>query len=200
MRGRRLRVGARQSLLEATSEGAGARREGQPRAFAHRGRDAHPGGGGAVASCREAARAQAVVAVVAWARRGPKPDLRLLWRAYVRRFDLEHTFRFFKQALGWTTPRVRHPEQADRWTWLVMAAFTQLRLARAYVEDLRLPWERRYETGRLTPIRVHRVVSALLGHLGTPAKAPKPCGRSPGRPRGRLSGRAKRYPALKKSA
>jgi hypothetical protein len=111
----------------------------------------------------------------------------LLWRAYVRRFDLEHTFRFFKQALGWTTPRVRHPEQADRWTWLVMAAFTQLRLARAYVEDLRLPWERRYETGRLTPIRVHRVVSALLGHLGTPAKAPKPCGRSPGRPKGRLS-------------
>jgi hypothetical protein len=131
---------------------------------------------------------------------GVQPDLRLLWRAYVRRFDLEHTFRFFKQALGWTTPRVRHPEQADRWTWLVMAAFTQLRLARAYVEDLRMPWERRYETGRLTPIRVHRVVSALLGHLGTPAKAPKPCGRSPGRPRGRLSGRAKRYPALKKSA
>jgi hypothetical protein len=30
-----------------------------------------------------------------------------------------------------TTPRVRHPEQADRWTWLVVAAFTQLRLARA---------------------------------------------------------------------
>src|SRR5919106_1379399 len=71
MRGRRLRVGARQSLLEAASEGAGARRKGQPRAFAHRGRDAHPGGGGAVASRREAARAQAVVAVVAWARRGP---------------------------------------------------------------------------------------------------------------------------------
>ena len=113
---------------------------------------------------------------------GVQPDLRLLWRAYVRRFDLEHTFRFFKQALGWTTPRVRHPEQADRWTWLVLAAFTQLRLARAYVEDLRLPWERRYETGRLTPVGVHREVSALLGHLDTPAKPPKPCGRSPGRP------------------
>jgi hypothetical protein len=45
--------------------------------------------------------------------------------SYVRRFDLEHTFRFLKQALGWTTPRVRHPEQADRWMWLVLAAFTQ---------------------------------------------------------------------------
>ncbi len=131
---------------------------------------------------------------------GAAPDLELIWRSYVRRFDLEHTFRFLKQTLGWTTPRVRHPEQADRWTWLVVAAFTQLRLARAHVADLRLPWERRYDTGRLTPIRVHRVVSALLVTLGTPAKPPKPCGRSPGRPKGRLSGRAKRYPALKKSA
>ena len=46
---------------------------------------------------------------------GAAPDLELIWRAYVRRFDLEHTFRFLKQTLGWTTPRVRHPEQADRW-------------------------------------------------------------------------------------
>ena len=34
----------------------------------------------------------------------------LLVRVYVRRFDLEHTFRFLKQSMGWTTPRVRHPE------------------------------------------------------------------------------------------
>jgi hypothetical protein len=131
---------------------------------------------------------------------GEAPNLGLLWRAYVRRFDLEHTLRFLKQALGWTTPRVRHPEQADRWTWMVVVAFTQLRLARAGVADRRLPWERRYDTGRLTPIRVHRVVSALLMELGTPARPPKPCGRSPGRPKGRRSGRAKRYPALKKIA
>jgi hypothetical protein len=131
---------------------------------------------------------------------GEAPSLELIWRSYVRRFDLEHTFRFLKQALGWTTPRVRHPEQADRWTWLVLAAFTQLRLARAHVADLRLPWERHYDAGRLTPVRVRRVVSALLAELGTPAKPPKPCGRSPGRPKGRLSGQAKRYPALKRTA
>jgi hypothetical protein len=131
---------------------------------------------------------------------GTEPDLDLIWRSYVRRFDLEHTFRFLKQSMAWTTPQVRHPEQADRWTWLVLAAYTQLRLARARVADLRLPWERRYGAGRLTPLRVHRVVSSLLVELGTPAKAPKPCGRSPGRPKGRLSGRAKRYPALKKAA
>ena len=140
-----------------------------------------------------------------WHGGGPEgattPDLDLLWRAYVRRFDLEHTFRFLKQTLGWSAPRVRHPEQADRWwSWLVVAAYTQLRLARPGVADLRLPWERRYDPERLTPVRVHRVVWTLLAQLGTPAKPPKPCGRSPGRPKGRLSGRAKRYPAVKKSA
>ena len=128
------------------------------------------------------------------------PDLDLLWRAYVRRFDLEHTLRFCKQTLGWTTPRVRFPEQADRWTWLVVAAYTQLRLARPLAADRRLPWERPLEPARLTPCRVRRTVSALLPTLGTPASAPKPCGRSPGRPRGRRSGPAPRFPALKKSA
>ena len=130
---------------------------------------------------------------------GVVPDLDLLWRAYARRFDLEHTFRFLKQSIGSTTPRVRHPEQADRWTWLVLAAFTQLRLARPCVADRRLPWERRYDPDRLTPVRVRRVVLALLVELGTPAKPPKPCGHSPGRPKGRRSGRAERYPALKKT-
>jgi hypothetical protein len=93
---------------------------------------------------------------------------------------------------------VHNPEQADRCSWLVVAAFTQLRLARACVADLRLPWERRYEPARLTPTRLHRVVSALLAHLGTPAKPSKPCDRSSGRPKGRLSGRVERYPALKR--
>jgi hypothetical protein len=127
-------------------------------------------------------------------------DLDLLWRAYWRRFDLEHTIRFMKQTLGWTTPRVRHPEQADRWTWLVLAAYTQLRLARAFVADARLPWERPQQPRRLTPTRVMRGFATLLAVVGTPAKPPKPCGRSPGRPKGSCSGPAKRHPALKTAA
>jgi hypothetical protein len=128
------------------------------------------------------------------------PDLALLWRAYVRRFDQEHTFRFLKGVLNWTLPRFRHPVQADRWSWLVLAAYTQLRLARPLVADRRLPWERPLRLGKLTPYRVHRVFSALLPVLGTPATAPKPCGRSPGRPKGARSGPAPRYPAIKRSA
>ena len=134
-----------------------------------------------------------------WAGPGT-PNLDVLWRAYVRRFDLEHTLRFMKQTLGWTTPRVRQPEQADRWTWLIVAAYTQLRLARPWVADRRLPWERPLDPAKLTPYRVRRAVSALLPAMGTPASAPKPCGRSPGRPKGRRSRRAPRHPVLKKTA
>jgi hypothetical protein len=126
-------------------------------------------------------------------------DLELAWRAYARRFDCEHTIRFCKQTLGWTTPRVRHPEQAERWTWLVLAGYTQLRLARPVVADRRLAWERPRPPGRLSPYRVRRGFSRLLCVLGSPAAAPKPSGRSPGRPRGQPSGPAVRHPAIKKS-
>ncbi len=132
---------------------------------------------------------------------GPgQPDLAIIWRAYVRRFDLEHTFRFLKQTLGWTTPRLRHPEQADRWTWLLVAAYTQLRLARTVVADARLPWQSPQSLGHFTPTRAQQAFSRLLLRLGTPTIPPKPYGRSPGRPRGSRAGPAPRYPALKKTA
>jgi hypothetical protein len=133
-----------------------------------------------------------------WAGPG-RPDLDVVWRAYVRRFDVEHTLRFCKQVLGWVTPRVRHPEQADRWTWTIIAASTQLRLARHAVGDLRLPWERRLGPGRLTPTRVRRGFRRLHATLPVVASAPKPCGWGPGRPRGSCRGPARRYPAVKKN-
>jgi len=127
------------------------------------------------------------------------PDLDRAWRAYVRRFDLEHTFRFLKQALNWTIPRLRHPSQADRWTWLVVVAYTQLRLARPVAGDQPLPWQRPQPAGKLTPERVRRGFSTLLLRLPILASPPKPCGRSPGRPKGKRSGRATRYPAITKA-
>ena len=83
--------------------------------------------------------ARAVKTLWLWWSGPGAPDLDLCWRAYLRRFDIEHTFRFAKGALGWTTPALRTPEQADRWTWLIVAAYTQLRLARGLVDDDRLP-------------------------------------------------------------
>jgi hypothetical protein len=107
-----------------------------------------------------------------------------LWQTYLRRFDLEHTFRLFKQTLGWTAPKLRHPEAADRWTWLVIACHTQLRLARHLTNDLRRPWERPAAAGRLTPARVRRGFRNLRPKTTQPAGAPKPSKPGPGRPAG----------------
>jgi len=129
-------------------------------------------------------------------------DLDLLWRAYLRRFDLEHTFRLCKQTLGWTRPRVRTPEQADRWTWLLIAAYTQLRLARHLTDDLRRPWEQRAtprQAPRLSPGRVRRGFPRIHASIGLPAKAPKPSRPGPGRPKGRTSTPAPRHPVGRKT-
>lgn len=128
---------------------------------------------------------------------GPGPaDLAECARAYLRRFDIEHTLRFAKQALGWTMPAVRTPAQAQTWTWLVIAAFTQLRLARP-LADARLPWD--HSARPATPARVRRAFRGLRDLAGTPADPPKPSGKSPGRPRGRKSPPAPRYCVISKT-
>lgn len=129
---------------------------------------------------------------------GPHPpDLAELWQAYVARFSIEHTFRFFKQTLKWTTPKLRAPQAADRWTWLLLLAYVQLRLARDQVADVRLPWQPPLPLEQRTPARVRRGFSQALAQLGSPVNVPKPRGRSPGRPIGKRSPPAPRFPAVK---
>ncbi len=135
--------------------------------------------------------------------RGPgAPARAVLWRAYLHRFDREHTDRFCKQPLNWTTSRVRHPEQADRWTWLVLLAYTPLRRARRAIDDVHLPWERPQRPARraLTPARVRQAFPPLVAARGPPrgrANPPWPLARSPA---GGAVGPAPRNPAQKKVA
>jgi hypothetical protein len=134
-------------------------------------------------------------------------DVDRCWQAFLRRFDLEHTFRLFKQVLGWTTPKIRDPAAADRWTWLIIACHAQLRLARPLAADLRRPWERPAPPGRLTPARVRRGFRNIRGKAAQPAGAPKPGKPGPGRPPGSRNRRpaarhdvgktTKRQPTLK---
>lgn len=111
-------------------------------------------------------------------------DVDRWWQSFLRRFDLEHTFRLMKQTLGWTAPKVRHGDTADLWTWLIIAAHTQLRLARPLAEDLRRPWERPTAPRRLTPARVRRGFRNVRATTAHPAAAPKPSRPGPGRPPG----------------
>jgi hypothetical protein len=120
-----------------------------------------------------------------WSRTGAAPaEVDRCWRAFLRRFDLEHTFRLFKQVLGWTAPQIRSAEAADRWTWLIIACHAQLRLARHLASDLRLPWERPAPPSRLTPARVRRDFRNIRAKTTCPAGAPKPGKPGPGRPPG----------------
>jgi len=108
-----------------------------------------------------------------------------VWPCFLRRFDLEHTFRYWKQHLGWTRPALRDPLAADRWTALVMAVYTQLRLARPLTGDLRRPWERPLPIERLTPGRVRRGFRQVRRSLPVLTKPAKPSHPGPGRPPGR---------------
>jgi hypothetical protein len=112
------------------------------------------------------------------------------WRAFLRRFDLEHTFRMLKQTLGWTKPKIRDPEAADRWSWLIVVVYTQLSLARDLTNHIRRPWEPRRPAGSpLTPAQVRRGYRNLHRKLPQPARAPKPNRPGPGRPPGRTNRR-----------
>src|ERR1019366_7685658 len=77
-----------------------------------------------------------------WSRASAGPaDVDRGWQAWGR-VDIEDTFRPFKQTLGWTAPKIRDPQAADRRAWIVTAAHAQLRPARPLAPDLRRPWER----------------------------------------------------------
>jgi hypothetical protein len=125
--------------------------------------------------------------------------LQALQEAYRRRFAIEHAFRFLKQDLSWTQIRVRSPQAAERWSWLLAVTWVQLWLAREAAEPPRLPWEHPPAAHLpLSPGRVRRVMAEIIRVLGTPARPPKPRGMSPGRQVGTCPGRARRYPATKR--
>jgi hypothetical protein len=131
---------------------------------------------------------------------GPTPlDLVTVFAAYQRRFDLEHTFRYLKQDLMWILPAPMLPGTADTWTWLVLAAYTQLRLARTLCRDLRLSWEKPAAPDRIPPRRVRRDFRRLRALTGTPANAPKTTRPGPGRPPGSTRPPHDRHPTHNKN-
>lgn len=117
--------------------------------------------------------------------------------SYVLRFSHEHGFRFDKQCLMWEEPRLRTPERFERWSHIVAIVHNHLFLARDLVEPALRPWE---NTHRLsTPQQVRRGMTTLLAGLGTPAKPPKPRGKSLGRAKGAKIPKAKRFSVVRKT-
>jgi hypothetical protein len=116
---------------------------------------------------------------------------------YVRRFSQEHGYRFDKQALLWKKPRLRTPEQFERWSHLVAIVHNHQLLAGDLVEAELRPWENTQR--QPTPQQVRRAMSKLLPQLGTPARPPQPRGKSLGRAKGAKIGKAKRFAVVRKT-
>ena len=124
----------------------------------------------------------------------PHADIAEIALGYARRFGQEHGYRFDKQALLWEKPRLRTPEQFERWSQVVAIAHNHLVLARSLVEPELRPWENKQRA--CSPQQVRRGFSKLLGRLGTPARAPQPRGKSKGRSKGAKIGKATRFPIV----
>jgi hypothetical protein len=116
---------------------------------------------------------------------------------YVLRFSQEHGYRFDKQSLLWEEPRLRTPEQFERWSHIVAIAHNHLVLARELVAAELRPWENKQREP--TPQQVRRGMSKLLPLLGTPARPPQLRGKSPGRAKGAKIGKAKRFSVVRKT-
>jgi hypothetical protein len=125
------------------------------------------------------------------------PPLEEVWCLYLRRFTIDHWYRFLKQRLHWTVPNLRTPKQCDRWSDLMPFMTWELWLARDIVTDNPLPWQK--SQGNLTPGRVAQALGGVFAAIGTPTSAPKPRGKSPGWQPGKKRHRKNRCPIVKKT-
>lgn len=124
------------------------------------------------------------------------------WHSYEQRVDLEHFFRFGKQKLllnDYQTPVTEHEEN---WWQITQLAYVQLYLARDLAEVLPRPWEKHLlktvQSDIASPSMVLRAFPRIIRPLGTPAKSPKPRGKSPGRAQGHKPKPRIRQPVIKK--
>lgn len=79
------------------------------------------------------------------------PTLIELVGLYLRRFTIEHWYRFCKQRLHWTLPNFGSKQQCGRWSDLMPMMTWELWLAREVIVDCPLPWQK--SEIKLTPRR-----------------------------------------------
>jgi hypothetical protein len=114
-------------------------------------------------------------------------SLEQIFQAYSQRSDLEHFFRFGKQKLLMADYQTPNLEREERWWHLVHLAYLQLWVAHDTAAHSPRPWERylpQHKLEKITPTLVQRDFDRLISQFGTPAKVPKPRGKSPGRKKG----------------
>ncbi len=132
---------------------------------------------------------------LAWRTSHPE-TLAECWVKYLRRYTIEHWYRFIKQNLHWNLPALSTPDQFQLWSDLIVIASWFNFLAREVVKDQPKPWQK--PQANLTPGRVQQSLAVLLTQIGTPARPPKPRGYSPGWEKGRPRKKRIRRSLIKK--
>lgn len=131
-------------------------------------------------------------------------DLIQIWQSYKRRYDIEHYFKFGKTRLlmdKFQTPETTHEES---WWKISSLAYTQLYMARELATNLPNPWEKYLpEMKKNVAVKSARQVQKsfirITTEIGTPASAPKPRVKPPGRMKGAKQTRRIRYPIIFKT-
>ena len=121
-----------------------------------------------------------------------------VWATYKRRFSIEHGYRFDKQDLLWSQPRLREPEHFELWTQVVSLVHDELIVAEGLGLGVLRPWESRQR--EISPQQLRRGLAAIMGELGSPARRCQSRGKGVGRFFGAKIEPALRYKAVKKSS
>jgi hypothetical protein len=127
------------------------------------------------------------------------------FNAYRQRYDLEHFFRFGKNRLLMASCQTPDVEHEENWWEIVGLAYVNLYTAASLANIVPYPWERwlpnnkEPDTESLpSPSMVQRDLPRIIQAFGTPARPPKPRGKSPGRKKGTSPGKRPPIPIVKK--
>ena len=127
--------------------------------------------------------------------------LREIYESYDSRSGLEHFFRFSKQKLLMSSYQTPDTSREEKWWRITHVAYLALWVAHSLSEHHPRPWERHLPERKkkiITPALVQRDFSRLISQFGSPAKSPKPRGKSPGCTKGRRRTRRERLPVIYK--
>lgn len=135
--------------------------------------------------------------------RGDELNLFDCYRAYLRRFDIEHLFRFAKNKLllnNYYSPEV---EREKNWVELVFLSYVNLWAARNLAKQVTSDWQKYYHRKmpeQITPSMVQKDFKRIIHTFGGETPSPKVRGYSPGREKGIKLPPRLRYPMVKKTA
>ena len=127
--------------------------------------------------------------------------LKEIYESYDSRSGLEHFFRFGKQKLLMSSYQTPDTPREENWWRMTHLAYLTLWAAHSLSEHHPRPWERHlpeHKKKTITPALVQRDFPRLISQFGTPAKSPKPRGKSSGRKMGTKLPRRERHPIIYK--